>query len=109
MSAKSFLTLGALAVAMAGFAFAKSYDVDLLTGAKAGTVELKPGVYKVKVEGSQALFTDSHGKSVTVPVKVENGDKKFGSTRIESATQNGADTIQAIDLGDSNTRLVVGQ
>ena len=109
MAAKSFLTLGALALSIAGLAFAKSYDIDLLATTKAGAVELKPGVYKVKVEGSQAVFTDARGKSVTVPVRVENGDKKFGSTRIESASQNGADTIQAIDLGDSSTRLVVGQ
>jgi hypothetical protein len=109
MTGKSLLTLGALTLATVGLASAKSYDVDLVANAKAGTVELKPGEYKLKVEGSQATFTDQNGKSVTVPVKVENSDKKFSDTRIETANQNGMDTIQAIDLGGSETRLNLGQ
>jgi hypothetical protein len=106
---KSLLTFGLVALATVGIAAAKSYDIDLLAATKAGTVELKPGEYKLKIEGSQAVFTDTHGKSVTVSVKVESGEKKFGATRIETANQNGMDTIQAIDLGDSNTRVTIGQ
>ena len=109
MTGKSFLTFGALTIAAAGLASAKSYDIDLVANAKAGTVELKPGEYKMKVEGSQAIFTDTHGKSYTVPVKVENSDKKFSGTRIETANQNGIDIIQAIDLGGSDTRLTLAQ
>lgn len=109
MIGKSFLSIGVLAVATMGFASAKSYDIELLATAKAGTVELKPGEYKVKVEGSQAVFTDAHGKSFTVPAKVENSGKKFSDTRVETVNQNGMDTIQAIDLGGSDTRINLGQ
>ena len=70
---------------------------------------MKPGEYKVKVEGSQAVFTDAHNKSVSVPVTVENADKKFGDTRLETVNHDGVDNIQAIDLGDSNTRVKLGQ
>jgi hypothetical protein len=77
--------------------------------AKAGSVELQPGQYRVKLEGSQAVFTDAHNKSFTVPATVENGYKKFGYTSVETANHDGMDTIQAIDLGDSNTRAKLGQ
>ncbi|HTW64987.1 MAG TPA: hypothetical protein VME17_10245 [Bryobacteraceae bacterium] len=110
MTAKSLLIVSALALSSLGIASAKSYDVTLLAPAMAGTNELKPGVYKVKIEGSQAVFTDvQDGKSVRVPVKVENNPKKFGYTELETANQNGMDTIRAIELGDSNTRITLGQ
>ena len=70
---------------------------------------MKPGEYKVKVEGSRAVFTDAHNKLVTVPATVENADKKFGDTRLETVNHDGVDNIQAIDLGDSNTRVKLGQ
>lgn len=109
MTGKSLLTLGALALVTVSLAFAKTYDIDLLGPARAGNVELKAGDYKLKVEGSQAVFTDEHGKSVSVPVKVETNTKKFPATQLETSNQNGIDSIQAIDLGDSSTRLTVGQ
>jgi hypothetical protein len=110
MTGKSLLIVGALTLSSLGIASAKSYDIVLNAPARAGATELKPGDYKLKVEGSQAVFTDAeNAKSVSVPVKVENSDKKFKNTAVESTNQNGMDTIQAIDLGGSNTRLTLGQ
>ncbi len=48
-------------------------------------------------------------KSVTVPVKVENADHKFGQTAVETSNQNGMDNIQSIGLGGSNTKLEFGK
>jgi hypothetical protein len=110
MNGKSLLIVGALSLASLGIASAKSYDLVLSAPAMAGTTELKPGEYKLKVDGSQAVITDQqNAKSVTVPVKVQNSDKKFDYTTVESSKQGGMDTIQAIDLGGSNTRLSLGQ
>jgi len=110
MTGKSLLFVGALTLSSLGIASAKSYDIVLDAPAKAGATELKPGEYKVKVEGSQAIFTDAqHGKSVNIPVKAENNDKRFENTAVESKNQDGIENIQAIDLGGSNTRLAVGQ
>ena len=110
MNAKSLLIVGALTLASIGVASAKSYDVVLSAPAMAGATELKPGEYKVKVQGSEAVFTDQQSsKSFSIPVKIENGNKKFGYTSIESTNHGGMDTIQAIDLADSNTRLTVAQ
>ncbi len=109
MNVRSLLIVGAVALSSAALASAKTYEITLLGPAKAGAVELQPGEYKVRVEGSRAVFTDAHNKLVTVPATVENADKKFDSTRVETANHDGMDTIQAIDLGDSKTRLKLGQ
>jgi phosphoribosylformylglycinamidine (FGAM) synthase-like amidotransferase family enzyme len=75
-----------------------------------GTAQLAPGEYKVKVDGSNAIFTETqHGKSVTVPVKVENGDKKFDATTVDSSKQGDMDQIKTIDLGGSKQKLQFGQ
>jgi hypothetical protein len=110
MTGKSLLIVGALTLSSLGIASAKSYDIVLSAPAKAGATELKPGDYKLKIAGSQAVFTDAeNAKSVSIPVKVENSEKKFNNTVVESTSQDGMDNIHAIDLGGSNTRLTLGQ
>lgn len=110
MIAKSLLFVGALTLSSLGIASAKSYDIVLDQPATAGANELKPGEYKLRVEGSQAIFTDARdAKSFTVPVKIENSDRKFNNTAVETNNQGGMDKIQAIDLGGSNKRLTLGQ
>jgi len=106
MSIKSLLIAGALTLSAAGLAAAKSYDISVGGTLKAGETELKPGAYKVKVEGTEATFTDSHSKSVTVPVKLEKADKKFDETAVETKEENGVRSMEAIRLGGSTTRIV---
>jgi hypothetical protein len=106
MTTRSLLIVGALTLSSIGIASAKSFDVFLGAPAMAGATELKAGEYKVTVEGTQAIFREAQSsKSITVPVKVENADHKFGQTSVETTNQNGMDNIQAIDLGGSNTKL----
>jgi hypothetical protein len=110
MNTKSLLIAGALTLASLGMASAKSFDVILSAPATAGTTELKAGEYKLKVEGSQAVFTDvQSSKSFTVPVKVENTDPKNSQTMVETSKLNGMDNISAIHLGGSTTKLEFGQ
>jgi len=110
MTAKSLLFVGALGLASLGIASAKSYDIFLNAPTMAGTTELKPGVYKLKVEGTQAVFSEAEGsKTWAVPVKVENAAQKFDETAVESSHQGDMAHIQAIDLGGSNTKLEFGQ
>jgi hypothetical protein len=113
MTTKSILritSLGVLGLAGLGIATAKSYDITLVTPTMAGSTELKPGDYKLKVEGTEAVFTDVQtSKSWKAPVKIENGNQKFDDTRIESSNQGEMAHIQAIDLGGSTTKLEFGQ
>jgi hypothetical protein len=110
MTTRSLLIVGALTLSSLGIASAKSFDVILGAPAMAGSTELKAGEYKLKVEGTQAIFTEADGsKSITVPVKIENADHKFGQTAVETSNQNGMDNIQTINLGGSNTKLEFGK
>jgi hypothetical protein len=110
MTAKSLLIVGALGMASLGIASAKSYDIRLDSPAMVGNQELKPGDYKLKIEGTQAVFTDVQtSKSWTAPVKVENGAQKFGDTVVESTKQGDMAHINSIDLAGSNTKLEFGQ
>jgi hypothetical protein len=110
MTAKSLFIVGALGMASLGIASAKSYDITLDSRTMVGSTELKPGDYKLKVEGTQAVFTDvQSSKSWTAAVKVENGAQKFGQTTVESTQQGDMAHINAIDLGGSSTKLEFGQ
>jgi hypothetical protein len=110
MNTRSLLIVGALTLSSFGIASAKSFDVILGAPAMAGSTQLQAGEYKLKIEGTQATFTDAQSaKSVTVAVKVENADHKFRETTVETNNQNGMDNIQSIDLAGSNTKLEFGQ
>lgn len=110
MTTRSLLIVGALTLSSIGIASAKSFDVILGAPAMAGNTELKAGEYKLKVEGNQAIFKDEQSsKSFTVPVRIANGDHKFGQTSVETSNQNGMDNIQTIDLAGSNTKLEFGK
>jgi hypothetical protein len=110
MTTKSILITGALALASFTAASAKTYDFSLDSPTKVGTVELKPGQYRVKVDGSNAVFMPTDGsKSVTAPVKIENADQKFSQTMVLTHNNsNGTDNLKEIDLGGSHNKLAFG-
>jgi hypothetical protein len=110
MKYKSLLLTGALALASLSIASAKSYDIVLSESAQAGTVQLSPGEYKVKLDGTNAIFTNVEtGKSVTTPVKVENTGKKHDETAVDSTHASGTNKLQAIELGGSDTTIEFGE
>jgi hypothetical protein len=73
--------------------------------AKVSGVKLPAGEYKVKVDGTNAVFTDSKSKTVTAPVKVGTGAKKYSYTSVDASKDGDVDTVNAIELGGSTTRL----
>ena len=104
MTTKSLFLIATLA--LAGIASAKSYDIVLAAPAKAGSIQLAAGEYSLKIQGSNAIFTNVQtGKSFTAAVKVENGAKKFEQTAVDST----ANKITAIELGGSSTILEMGE
>ena len=108
MNTKSLLLIGTLA--LAGIASAKSYDIVLSAPAKAGSVQLAAGEYSLKVQGSNAIFTNiDTGKSFTTAVKSEDAGRKFSTTAVDSSSNNGTDQITAIELGGSSTKLELGE
>ena len=68
-------------------------------------VEFKAGDYRVSVLADKV--TISSGKNtVEVAAKVETADKKFDSTAIRFATENGKAVVSEIRLGGTKTKLV---
>ena len=102
-----FLLWGAaLVLSTVSIASAKSYDVVLTSDAKAGSAQLSAGQYKLKVDGSNAIFTGgSKHQTFTVPVKVENMPTKFSSTALGTVKQGDSLEITTIELGGSTTKL----
>jgi hypothetical protein len=101
----TLLLVAALSLCGIAVAGSKSYEVNFTTAAKAGSVELAPGQYKLTVDGSNAVFTDSHRKQFTAPVKVETTTKKFAYTAVDSSPDGKSERIDAIELGGSATKL----
>ena len=104
------LWAGTLAFSVLAIAGPKSYHVNLSEPMKAGNVQLARGEYKVTIEGSNAVFTDvGTRKSLSVPVTIENADKKYNVTALEFTKQGETEQINAIELGGSTTKLEFGQ
>ena len=103
---KRLLVLSVLSVCSFAIANAKTYSIVLANPTMAGSVQLKAGEYKVKVNGSNAVFTEVNSdKSVTAPTKVENSDKKYDQTTVQTTNEGGSDRLTEIDLGGSTTKL----
>ncbi len=53
---------------------AKTYTITVTDPSQAGTAQLKPGEYKLKLNGSQAVLTDTRGRTIDSVTKVETAD-----------------------------------
>jgi hypothetical protein len=106
MTMKSILMVGVLALFTLSLASAKTYEITLSSASKVGQTQLKAGTYKLKVEGTKAVFINvDTDKQVTTDVKVDTGEKKFEVTVIDSTKNGDMDQINAIELGGSKTKL----
>jgi len=94
-------TIAALAMASA----AETYRVRLLRATVLNGAELKPGEYRVMVEGEKAVFQLGKEKAES-PVKVEKVEKKYETTIFKYDNAGGAMHLIEICLGGTNTRLL---
>ncbi len=107
MTTKTILIGIMLLACVSGAYAADDYKFALLSPAKAGTVDLPAGSFKLAVQGSIAVITDLETKKAyTTMVKVETGDKKFSLTSADLTTQNGQKRVQSVSIGGSSVRLV---
>jgi hypothetical protein len=102
---KKFIATFALAASFA-FAGANSFNVTLFQPSIIAGTELKPGEYKVQVDGSK--MTIKQGKKVIeASVKSEQADTKYASTSVRYNNGDGKLTVTEIRVGGTNTKLVV--
>ncbi len=102
---KNSLLIGVFALASIAFAGSKTYDINISKAAKAGALELAPGEYQMKVDGSNVTFTDRRHKSFTTAIKVESGAKKFQYTAVDSSEVGSKDFIHSITLAGTTTKI----
>ena len=87
-------------------ASAKSYTINISDPASAGSVQLKAGEYRLRLEGTQVLLIDKAGKQIDTTAKVERAERKFDQTSISVSKTDGANRIISIQLGGSTNRVV---
>jgi hypothetical protein len=103
---KSLLVTGTLVLSSLSMGYAKTYDLVFSTPVKAGSTQLQPGQYRLKVKGNTAEFTNvDTEKTYSAPVKIENAGKKHDVTAVDTNNENGTSQIQKIELGGSSTDL----
>jgi hypothetical protein len=97
------LPFGTLALALASAA--STYTVTLFEPSLVGNTELKPGNYKLEVDGEKATIKSAKS-SVEAAVKVETGNEKFANTVVRYTNGDGKYHVQEIRLGGTRTKLV---
>jgi len=93
----------ALAIASAG----SSYSITITEPSVVAGKALKPGEYKVQVEGDKATLK-SGSQSIDAAVKVQNGDEKFSRTTVRYDTAGGKYRVDQIRVGGTKTTLIFG-
>jgi len=84
---------------------ASSYTVKIVDPTWIGQTELKPGDYKVQLQGDKAQL--KMGKTVVeVPAKMENNSSKFSFTQLGTKIVDGKAKLEEIDLGGTNSKIV---
>lgn len=108
MTIRKLYLAWALALVGLSLASSRSYDIRISSPTTAGAAKLAPGLYSLEVKGNNAIFKDVNNtsKSVTTPVRVETGDKKFAGTNVTTGVQGDGIHIQTIQLGGSKAKLV---
>jgi len=102
---KKVLSITAFALFSLTMLSAKTYDITLVAPTKAGSVQLKPGHYSFRVDGSTVTFKDESSKTYSTPVKIETGDKKYDETKVQATKDGDTDRLEDIELGGSKTKL----
>jgi hypothetical protein len=106
MKLKTLVLAGVMAIFTMSMAFAKTYDISFSSPTKVGNVQLKPGDYRMSLNGTKATFTDvSTLKTVTATVKVETTDTKFDDTKVNTTTDNGSTVVKDIEIGGSKMKI----
>ena len=100
---KSMLILGAIALSATA---AETYKVSLPEPTIVAGRELKPGDYRVEVDGGRAVIKDGKKTVAESPVKVETANEKFAATKVRYDNGGGKYNLQEIRIGGTSTKLV---
>ena len=103
---RNCLLLAVLTLSSIGIASAKSNEIILTHKTMVGTTELRPGTYRVNLEGGNAVFTRKYtSKSYSAPATVTDNDRAFGKVVVHTSKEGKVLRLNEVDLGGSTTRL----
>ncbi|MFN9083381.1 MAG: hypothetical protein ACK5XD_00205 [Acidobacteriota bacterium] len=88
------------------FAGVSDFTVTFYQPARIAGAQLKPGAYRVKVDGDKIIIRDGK-KTIEAAVKSEQVSDKFKSTSVRYLTGDGQLTVDEIRIGGTNTKLVL--
>jgi hypothetical protein len=94
-------TIAAISIASA----AEKYSVTLFQDSIVAGSTLKPGDYKVIVDGEKVVLAKGQNK-VETTAKLETNETKFNSTSVRYQNGDGKYRLKEIRLGGTNTKLV---
>ncbi len=99
------LLIGFAVLAMGIASAASDYKVELAQATHVGATELKPGAYKVEVQGDKAVFKSGKEVVAQSPVKVENANKKYSETSVSTTGSK----LESISIGGTTMKIVLAQ
>jgi len=103
---KSLILAAALGLFSMTIASAKTYNMTLLTPAKAGNTQLAAGAYKLNVQSNFATFTNiDTNKSVIVLFRLDSAHTSYERTAVDLKNEDGSQRIESIELENSNNKL----
>lgn len=95
-----------LAAMSFGMLNAATYDLKLYQDSSIAGTTLKPGEYKMTVDGDKVTIKNGKTK-IETNAKVEAADKKFNSTSVRYLKQDGKDQVQEIHVGGTKNKVVL--
>lgn len=98
--------LAAIALLGVSLASAKSYTITLSDTCQAGTAQLKPGQYTLKLDGPKVVLIDNKGNRIETTAKIETADRKFDQTAVVISRADGANRVQSITLAGSKSKVI---
>jgi hypothetical protein len=87
-------------------ACAKTYTFTLNDPARAGSAELKPGEYGLKLDGSQVVLMDRTGRRIETAVRIEDTNRKFDGMVMNISKADGTNRIHWVGLKGSKKKVV---
>jgi hypothetical protein len=87
-------------------AWAAEPEVSFTGPAQLGQLKLEPGLYKVKLIGAVAMFTNSaSGKTSSTVTKAERTAQKASFTAVMGSNKDGVQKVETIVIAGSEYRL----
>jgi hypothetical protein len=96
------LLVGFAGLAMGIASAASDYKVELAQATQVGGTELKPGAYKVEMQGDKAVFKSGKNVAAQASATVENGKQKFSETSVSTKDSK----LESISIGGSTMKIV---